>query len=390
MWEQCKALQPYLVSLRREFHQIPEVGTDLPLTHDRIAKELDSLGIRHRNCSFDSAIIGEITGARPGKTILLRADVDALPIREETGLPFAAQNGCMHACGHDAHAAMLLGALRVLQENRQMLNGNVRFVFQTGEEIARGARNLVADGVMDGVDAVFGTHIGSILGPAIPSGTLVVVPGCCMASFDRFILRVKGLGCHGSSPEKGVDPVNIASHIVIALQEILSREIPAPKPAVLTVGQIHGGFAYNVIPGEVCIEGTIRALEEEVRQQLARRIGEISQATAAAFRGSCELEMDWGAPPVANDPEMAAAAARAAARVLGGEHVLTSVPAPNMGGEDFAYYLAEKPGAFMFLSSADPAKGTDCPHHNPRFDVDEDVLSAGSGVFVAIAEEFLS
>ena len=210
-----------------------------------------------------------------------------------------------------------------------------------------------------------------------------------MASFDKFVIKVKGNGCHGSTPEKGVDPINIASHIVINLQEIIAREIPAVKPSVLTIGRIEGGFAYNVIPSEVTIEGTIRALEEDVRQQLARRIGEISKATAAAFRGDVDYEMVWGAPPVINNDEMAKLAADCARDVVGDKMVMDHVAAPNMGGEDFAYYLEKAPGAFMFLSSSNPEKHTDVPHHNPKFNVDEDVFWISSAVFVRIVEKFL-
>ena len=390
MWQECKELNDYLVGIRRNLHQIPELSTELPKTQAAVCAELDKLGIEYKKNNTDSGIIGMIKGGKPGKTILLRADMDALHITEQTGLPFASTNGCMHACGHDAHAAMLLGALKVINKNKDKLNGNVKFVFQTGEETCKGARIAIKEGVLDGVDAVFGMHIGSILDPKIPSGTFIVIPGCCMASYDRFILKVKGTGCHGSTPEKGVDPVTIASHIVISLQEVIAREIAAPSPAVITIGKIGGGFAYNVIPNEVEIEGTTRAFDDGVRQFMAKRIGEISSSVAATFRGSCDYEMDWGAPPVINDVEMAKLAGNAAIRVLGAENVQTSRPSPNMAGEDFAYYLAERPGAFMFLSSSDPAKHTDVPHHNPKFDVDEDVLYQGSAVFVAIVEDFLS
>ena len=390
MWQECKELNDYLVGIRRNLHQIPELSTDLPKTQAAVCAELDKLGIEYKKNNADSGIIGIIKGGKPGKTILLRADMDALHITEQTGLPFASTNGCMHACGHDAHAAMLLGALKVINQNKDKLNGNVKFVFQTGEETCKGAKIAIKEGVLDGVDAVFGMHIGSILDPKIPSGTFIVIPGCCMASYDRFILKVKGTGCHGSTPEKGVDPVTIASHIVISLQEVIAREIAAPSPAVITIGKIGGGFAYNVIPNEVEIEGTTRAFDDGVRQFMAKRIGEISSSVAATFRGSCDYEMDWGAPPVINDAEMAKLAGNAAIRVLGAENVQTSRPSPNMAGEDFAYYLAERPGAFMFLSSSDPAKHTDIPHHNPKFDVDEDVLHQGSAVFVAIVEDFLS
>lgn len=390
MWNECKDLQDYIVGLRRDLHQIPELGLNLPETSDYVAAELDKLGIPYVRSQKDSGIIAIIQGGKPGKTIALRADMDALPITEATGLPFASKHeGCMHACGHDTHTAMLLGAGKVLWEHRAEIAGTVRLLFQTSEEQSRGAEVMIENGGVDGVDAVFGTHIGTIIDKTIPAGTFIVTPGCCMAAFDKFVIKVKGHGCHGSTPEKGVDPVNIAAHIVLAVQSIRTREVAATRPLVLTIGKIQGGSQYNIIPDEVVIEGTIRTLEEDLRQYTARRIGEIAQATAVTFGGSVDYEMIWGAPPVINDDQMAALAAKAAKTVLGEENVITEVKAPNMGGEDFAYYLEKVPGAFMFLSSANPAKGTDVPHHNPKFDVDEDVFWKGSAVFVAIVEEFL-
>ena len=391
MWEECKKLQEELVSMRRELHQIPEVGDVLPKTREYVEGKLKEYGIPFTENSHDSGLIAVIKGGKPGKTVALRADMDALPITEENEVDYRSRHeGAMHACGHDTHMSMLIGAAKVLNEHKDELCGNVKLFFQTNEEGSRGAERMVNDGCMDDVDAVFGTHIGCILSRDIPSGTVVAVPGCCMASFDKFVIKVKGIGCHGSTPEKGVDPINIAAHIVINLQEVLAREIAAVKPAVLTIGKFNAGVAYNVIPSEVVIEGTIRALEEDVRQELAKRIGEISKATAETFRGSVEYEMIWGAPPVVNDEAMAKLAADCARDVLGADMVVDHIAAPNMGGEDFAYYLMKKPGAFMFLSSADPKKHTDVPHHNPRFNVDEDVLWEGSAVFVRIAERFLN
>ena len=390
MRELCKDQQAHLVELRRTLHRIPELGIDLPETAKVVAGELDSLGISYTCSQKDSGLIAVIPGTGLGKTVALRADMDALPLKECTGLPFASgHEGKMHACGHDAHMAMLLGAAKVLQENRDKFRGTVKLFFQTGEEISRGARIIIENGGMEGVDAVFGIHIGSILGKEYPTGAVVAVPGCCMASFDRFILRIKGKSCHASTPEKGVDPINIAAHIATSLQEVVAREIAAVSPSVLTIGKFVGGSQYNIIPEEVVIEGTIRAVDDGIRQTLARRIGEIAKGVAATFRGECEVEMDWGAPPVVNDADMAKLAADAAAKVLGEEFVVRKVPAPNMGGEDFAYYLQKAPGAFLFLSSANAAKGTDVPHHNVRFDVDEDVLWRGSATFVSIVEELL-
>lgn len=390
MWEICKDLQDEIVTMRRDLHQIPEIGGDLPETKAYVMKKLTEMGIPFTENKSDSGLIAEITGGRPGKTIALRADMDALPIQEANEVEYVSRHeGIMHACGHDAHTAMLLGAARVLSGNRDRIPGTVRLLFQTDEEGSRGAERTIKEGGLQGADAVFGTHIGTILSKDIPSGTMVCTPGCCMASFDKFVIRVKGNGCHGSTPEKGVDPINIASHIVINLQEIVAREIAATKPAVLTIGHMEAGFAYNVIPSEALIEGTIRALEEDVRQELARRIKEVAEATARTFRGEVEYEMIWGAPPVISDPEMAALAADCAREVVGESRVIDRVDAPNMGGEDFAYFLNQVPGAFMFLSSSNPEKHTDVPHHNPRFNVDEDVLWIGSAMFVKIAERFL-
>lgn len=217
-----------------------------------------------------------------------------------------------------------------------------------------------------------------------------IIHWCCMASFDRFAIRVTGKGCHGSSPEKGIAPVNFASHIVISLEAIIAREVAATKAAVTTIGSIHGGNVYNVIPETVTIEGTIRALEEEVRQYQAKRIQEIDCGVAAAFGGTADVEIDWGAPPVVNHDGMANLAQKAARNVAGKEHVIISLPAPNMGEEDFAYYLKKAPGAFCFLSSSNAGKNTDVPHHNPKFNIDEDVLYKGSALFVDIVERFLN
>lgn len=390
MWEECKDLQEYIVGLRRDLHQIPEVGFDLPETQAYVTAELDKIGIPYVCSEKDSSIIATIEGGKAGKTVCLRADMDALPVTEATGLPFSSRHeGCMHACGHDTHTAMLLATGKVLWAHRQEIAGTVRLLFQTSEEQSRGAEIMIENGAVKGADAVFGTHIGTLVDKTIPAGTFIIPSGCCMAAFDKFVIKVKGKGVHGSAPEKGIDPVNIAAHIVLALQAITTRELNATKPLVLTIGKIQGGSQYNIIPDEVVIEGTIRTLEEEVRQFAAKRIGEISQTTAAVFGGSVDYEMIWGAPPVINDNNMAALAAKAAKKVLGEDNVITELPAPNMGGEDFAYYLEELPGAFMFLSSSNPAKGTDMAHHNPKFNVDEDVLWEGAAVFVAVVEEFL-
>lgn len=387
---ESKQLQAELVGMRRDLHRIPELGLELPKTRKYVTEKLDAMGVEYTLNEGDSGIIAYINRGKAGKCVALRADMDALPISEETGVDYASQHeGRMHACGHDSHTSMLLGAAKLLKAHEAELKGEVRLIFQTAEELSKGAQVMLENGAMKGVDAVFGTHIGTIIDKAIPAGTFIVCPGPIMASFDRFVITVKGRGCHGSTPEKGVDPINIAAHIVLGLEAIIAREFNANVPAVVTIGKIQGGSQYNVIPDTVVIEGTTRSLDEAVRRRMAERIEQISKSSAQAFGGDADFFMDWGAAPVVNDDAMAALAAESAKKVLGEDRVITHVAQPNMGGEDFAFYLGEVPGAFMFLSSSNHEKGTDVSHHNSRFNVDEDVFWEGTAVFAQIAMDFL-
>lgn len=389
MWQDCKALQGELVTIRRDLHKIPEIQHSLPKTKAYVLSKLEEYGISYRCSKTDDSVIAEVVGDPKGKVIVLRADMDALPIVEDTQVDYQSTHpGCMHACGHDAHAAMLLGAAKVLKSNESQLKGTVRFLFQTAEEIAKGAEIMIADGALENASAIFGIHIGSILGKEYATGSVVGAPGCVMASMDKFTVNVTGVGCHGSTPEKGVDPINIASHIVISLQAVIAREFSATRPVVLTIGKIAGGDAFNIIPNQVVLEGTIRAIDQKEREKLAQRIDEISAQVALTFGGTAVTEMIWGAPPVVNHANMAKLACDAAAKVLGEDMVIRSIPAPNMGGEDFAYYVEKIPGAFLFLNSANVACGSDVPHHNAKFKIDEDVLWEGSAVFVASVQDF--
>lgn len=390
MDKKYEALQNDIVKLRREFHKIPEIGKNLPKTKALVCRELDRIGIPYQCSEKDSGVLAVIRGEKAGKTVALRTDMDGLEITEETGVSYRSTHpGCMHACGHDAHMAILLGAARILYEERKNLHGTVRLIFQTAEEISRGAEIVIENGWIDGVDAIFGLHIGNILGKEIPNGTLIFPQACCMASFDKFVIRVKGQSCHGSTPEKGVDPVNIAAHLILALQTIQTREISGTDSSVITIGKIEGGAQYNVIPDQVTLEGTIRALDEPVRQYIAGRIRGMSTAIAATFGGNCECDIIWGAPPVVNDGAMAELAAEAVSDLFEPQDIISNFPLPNMGGEDFANYLQKIPGAFFFLSSSNPEKGTDIPHHNPKFNIDEDVMWKGVVSFVKIVNKFL-
>lgn len=390
MEKKYEALQKYIVSLRRKFHRIPELGKELPKTKELVCEELERIGIPYECSEKDSGILATIQGKYPGKVIALRADMDGLVMHEETQVSYASvHEGMMHACGHDAHMAMLLGAARILNAEKEKLHGTVRLIFQSAEEISRGAEIVIANGWIQDVDAIFGLHIGNILGKEIPNGTLIFPQACCMASFDKFVICVKGQSCHGSTPEKGVDPVNIAAHLIVALQTIQTREISGTESSVITIGKVEGGTQYNVIPDQVVLEGSIRALDESVRQYIARRIRGMSTAIAATFGGSCECEIIWGAPPVVNDEAMAELAAASVSDLFEPKDIINNFPIPNLGGEDFAHYLQKVPGAFFFLSSSNPEKGTDVPHHNPRFNIDEDVMWKGSVAFVKIVNRFL-
>ena len=391
LWRKCAAIQGELVEMRRALHRIPETGERLEKTSAYVISKLEQLGIPYVRSGRDSAIAAHIRGSQPGKRIILRADMDALPIREETGASYASEHdGFMHACGHDAHTSMLLGAAKVLQSNRAALTGEAVLIFQTAEETAKGAKNVIANGWLEGADAAFGMHIGTIISNTAPAGTIFAVPGCCMASFDRFMIRVTGVGCHGSTPEKGPDPINAAAHIITALQTINSREFNACAPIVVTIGSIHGGSQYNIIPNCVEMEGTIRSVDSGVRMAVAQRIEQIAAAQAAVLGADAQCVIDWGAPPVINDESMACLAAEAAKEITGEERTVTHLAAPNMGGEDFAYYLEKLPGAYLFLSSANGAKNCAFAHHNSRFNVDEDVLHMGAALYVNITERFLN
>lgn len=390
MWEKCKEIQDELVVIRRELHKIPEFGSNLPKTKVFVTGKLNEWGISYVENKGDSGVVATIHGAKEGKTVAFRADMDALLIHEANDVEYCSTHeGIMHACGHDAHTAMLLGAAKVLNENRDQLAGTVKLIFQADEENSTGALCAIREGCLEGVDAIFGTHIGSIISKDIPAGKVIVTPGRVMASNDKFVVHIKGFGCHGSTPEKGVDPINVAAHVILNLQTVIAREISATRPHVMTVGMVQAGDTYNIIPSEAHIEGTMRTLEEEVRQYVAKRICEIAKATAETFGATAECEIVWGVPPVVNHRDMADLACQCAKEIVGEDMVIDHVDAPNMGSEDFSYYVEKIPGAFMFLSSANPEKGTDIPHHNAKFNIDEDVLWEGSALFVKIAEKFL-
>ena len=377
--EEAKKVLDEVIKNRRYLHENPEVGFDLSNTITFVKEKLDEYGIKYRTDIGKSAVIGYINPNK-GHTIALRADMDGLPVVEETGLEFQSNNGKMHACGHDAHTSMLLGVAKVLKQNEDKINGTVKLIFQPAEELGTGSKFLCEDGVMNDVDEIIGLHVGNISSEG-SVGDLVFARGSMMACMDKFTIKVKGTGAHGAYPQASKDPVVIGAYIVTAIQEILSREIAATEPGVITIGVFKSGSAFNIIPNEAYLEGTVRAVTNENREFIQNRIKEVSEGIAKTFRANVEYEYFWQPPPVVNDEKIAGKLIDYA-KELYPENV-KELKKPVMGGEDFAWYLAEKPGAFFLLHNPLEIDGKCWPHHNSRFALDESVFERGMAVMIA-------
>ena len=375
-----------ILAHRRTIHRCPEVGQDLPRTAAYIAGELKKLGYQPQ--ALGGGLVAAITGKDTGRCVLLRADMDALAGREQSELDFQSDNGAMHACGHDMHAAMLLGAAALLRKYQAQLNGTVKLVFQPDEEGFTGAKAMLKAGVLEAPrpQAAIALHVNS----GTPSGMVLCGRGTFMAGCTLFRVTVTGKGCHGAMPETGVDPINIAAHIYLALQELVSREVPAKSPAVVTVGRFQAGELPNVIPDRAVLEGTIRTFDRELSEQLMERIRQVAESVAAAFRGSALVEEPASAPPLRNDPALMDQAARWAEEVAGPDRVLR-LDQGGMGSEDFASYTYELPCAYLLLGAGtaqeDPRFGR--PMHNPAVVFNEDVLPLGAALHTWLAMQEL-
>ncbi|GBF76591.1 hypothetical protein PA598K_05069 [Paenibacillus sp. 598K] len=375
--EQSAALQEQLVSMRRELHRHPELSGEEHETTARIRTWLTESGIPLRELNLATGVLAEIKGSQPGPTILLRADIDALPVREETGLPFASQiPGRMHACGHDFHTASMIGAATLLQQQADTLHGNVRILFQPAEETASGAKTVIAAGALEGVTAVFGMHNK----PELPVGTVGLKTGPLMASVDRFIIRIKGIGGHAGIPEATVDPVVVSSAIVSALQTLVSRNTSPHHAAVVSVCRLQVGSSWNVIPDSGEMEGTVRTFQREARANLPEQMRRVVENVAAGFGAEAELEWIDMLPAVNNDP----AAIELAGQVARAQQLQVVEAVPTMGGEDFALYQEMVPGAFLWMGTG----GTEQWHH-PKFTLNEDALAISAALFAEIAVEAL-
>lgn len=382
----AKSIEKDIINWRRELHKIPELNLDLPLTSKYVITELEKMGINSKKLSSCSGIVGLIEGKNKNKTIAIRADMDGLPVKEETGLEYSSINENMHACGHDAHMAMLLGAAKILNDIKDDLKGNVKLLFQPGEENAGGAIPMIREGVLENprVDAIIGQHTGNLF-DNVDNGQIGICNGTMMASQDHFTIIIEGEGTHGAYPAAGIDPIVIAANVVNALQTLISREINGTDSAVLTIGKINGGTVFNVIPDCVELEGSVRALDKRIRDKMEIRIKELVGNIVKSMRGKCKIEYFQGYPPLVNNSTMNNVLYQSAGKTIGEKNIV-NIEKPSMGSEDMAYFHEKVPGTYYFLGSK-PI--TVYPHHNPRFDIDESVLYKGSAVLAQTAYDWL-
>ena len=379
---EVEGLREQLVSWRRDFHRHPEIAFQEKRTSEVIRQFLEGLGLPVEACA-GNGLKAVVEGLPGGLPVALRADMDALPVTEAGDAEYKSQNpGAAHACGHDGHMAILMGAAQVLAARRDRFRGRVVLLFQPAEEkFPGGAQQMVAEGALEGVQAVFGLH----LWQGLPTGTVGTARGAMMAQPDVFSIEVAGRGGHGSMPHQTVDPILTAAHIVTAVQSIVSRSCDPLKPLVVSFGSIHGGTVDNVIPGEVKLVGTVRTFDDAVQALAERRLMEIVLEVSSAFGATAEVEYRRGYPPLVNDPAMADFAAGVAAKLFGSSAVRTIEP--GMGGEDFAYFTRAVPRALVFFGSGDR---TEHPHHHAAFDLDEDALAPATELMASLALEYLA
>jgi amidohydrolase len=382
MGDMAGLVGPYrdeLIALRRAIHQEPELAFEERGTAARVQAFLTGRpGVALRTGVGGTGVVATVRPA-PGPSVLLRVDMDGLPIQEATAAPYASRTpGVMHACGHDGHTAMGAVATRLLAERRPA--GTVHVLFQPAEEGQGGAEAVARDGVMDGVDRVIGIHLWNELAV----GTIGVKAGPLMASVDRLTITITGRGGHGAAPHRSADPIVAAAHVVTALQTVVSREVSPLSSAVVTIGSVRGGTAFNVIPEDVVLTGTLRTFDAALRRSMPERLQRIAGGVAQGLGCRAAVQVETGSAAVVNDPSVAEIARRAAAAVVGDANVVA--PESTMGGEDVSVYLDRAPGCFVFIGSANAARGLSEPHHSPRFDFDEDALAVGCESLVRAAE----
>lgn len=381
---------PGVIADRRHIHQHPELGFQEFETSKLVAERLRSLGVEDiRTGIATTGVTGLIRGTKPGphRVVLLRADMDALPIHEENDVDYKSRiAGKMHACGHDAHTAGLLGVARLLMDRRDRFSGTVKVLFQPAEEGGGGALVMINEGVLEDpkVDAAFGLHVDQ----GSPVGVISLRPGPALAAADRFTVVIKGRGGHGAHPHETIDPIVVGAHIVTALQTVVGREVDPTEPAVVTVGALIAGEAANVIPDTAEMRGTLRSFNPDVRKQLATRVEEIVKGVAGALRAEVDFKYMPGYPSTVNNAEMTELVREVAAEVVGAENVVE--PPLQMGAEDFSYFLERVPGAFFFVGSKNTDRGLIWGHHHPRFDIDEEVMVYGMETMLRTVLRYLN
>ena len=377
----------YTIDIRRRIHANPELSTQEFETSKLVQEELDKIGVPYEICGeLGTGVLATIKGGKPGKTILIRADMDALPVVEETDVPFKSQNeGKMHACGHDCHTSSLLTAAHILNELKDELHGTVKLAFQPAEETAQGAKDMIAAGALKGVDGVYGMHVWS----GVPVGTACAAAGGRMASAGMFEIWVQGKGGHGAEPANCIDAITCTTAIVNSLQTIVSREFRPVDAAVLTVGRIDAGFRWNVIADKAYIAGTTRCFDNEIAKQFPEKIERIAKGVAAAYRCTVELKYTDLVPPTVNHPEMAAIVEQSIRTVMGEDANFDF--GPTTGGEDFAFFINAAPdqmGAICLMGGRNEAEGCCYEHHSPKFKVDEAALLNAAMLYCQVADDF--
>ncbi|MCS1350148.1 M20 family metallopeptidase [Mechercharimyces sp. CAU 1602] len=372
---------PQMVAWRREFHQFPERSFYEIRTAQRVAEELSALGLQVRTQVGGRGVIASVQGKEDGPTIALRADMDALPIREGTEVSYRSQvDGLMHACGHDGHMAIMLATASILTEMKEELSGRVIFLFQHAEElIPGGAKQMIEDGALEGVDEVYGLHLWTPL----PTGRIGYRTGAMMAAADSFQIDIKGKGGHGGLPHECVDAIAIASHLVVNLQSIISRQVDPLQSGVISVGQIAGGGAFNVIAESCRLSGTVRTFDEKLRRWIHQRIEQVVKKTCQMYGAEGKLEYEWGYPAVINHDEAVVRMARVGTQLFGEEAVEQMMPV--MAAEDFSYYLQERKGAFVLVGAGNKEIACHYPHHHPCFNFDEEAMKVGAALLVQTA-----
>ena len=386
--QQVREDHAYVVALRRELHRHPELGKEEFETQRLIERELDAIGVAHHRAAV-TGVQAEIKGMGVSdhpRTLLLRADIDALPIQEETNLPFASESaGKMHACGHDAHTAALIGTARLLQANRDLFGGTVRLVWQPGEEIGYGGREMVDEGCADGADRTFGLHIST----SVPVGSVVTMAGPNNASVDYFKIRIHGRAAHVARPHQGVDAAYIASQIVVSAQAIVTRRTNPMENVLIGFGRIQAGTAYNVVAEEAELEGTIRVFLPEIRAQIKTELEALAKGIASLYGGSAEIEYKDNASPLINDLEATEEVRKTAVSLFGEDHVITQRK-PDLTGDDMAEYILRVPGSYAYIGSANADNpNTSVAQHNSHFEIDEDCMRVAALLTTSYAVRYL-